>query len=95
MIRTFLEEFLIPVILFLVVRSLLRGWFAPSRRAPARRDAVENLPRTTELKKDPVCGTYVAAGSGITRVVGGEVVCFCSEDCRNRFDRLKQDQPRS
>ena len=39
MIRTLLEEFVIPLLLFLLVRSLLKGWFGAgaSRRTPAPR----------------------------------------------------------
>jgi YHS domain-containing protein len=85
MIRTLLEELVIPLILFLLVRSLLRGWFGASRRTPAPRRPVEPMPTATELKKDPVCGTYVSAGSPFTRTVNGQVIAFCSEECRDRF----------
>jgi YHS domain-containing protein len=89
MIRTLLEEFVIPLLLFLLVRSLLRGWFGASRRtpgpAPAPRRPVEQMPTATELKKDPVCGTYVSAASAFSRTVNGQLVCFCSKECRDRF----------
>jgi YHS domain-containing protein len=85
MIRTLLEEFVIPLLLFLLVRSLLRGFFGASRRTPAPRRPVEEMPTATELKKDPVCGTYVSAASVFTRTVNGQVVCFCSKECRDRF----------
>jgi YHS domain-containing protein len=86
MIRTLLEEFIVPLILFLVVRSLLRGWFgAVGRKPPPPRRPVEATPSATELKKDPVCGTYVSAASGFTRSVNGQLVCFCSKECRDRF----------
>jgi YHS domain-containing protein len=85
MIRTLLEEFVIPLILFLVVRSLLRGWFGGGRKQPVARRPVEQTPNATELKKDPVCGTYVSAASGFTRTVNGQLVYFCSKDCRDRF----------
>jgi YHS domain-containing protein len=86
MIRTLLEEFVIPLLLFLLVRSLLKGWFGASRRTPAPpRRPVEQMPTATELKKDPVCGTYVSTPSAFTRTVNGELVCFCSKECRDRF----------
>jgi len=37
------------------------------------------------LKKDPVCGTYVAAGTGITRQIQGQTVYFCSAECRDKY----------
>ena len=44
MFRTLLEEFVIPLLLFLLVRSLLRGWFSASRRTPAPRRPEEPTP---------------------------------------------------
>lgn len=38
-----------------------------------------------ELKRDPVCGTYVAEAASIKQVIGGEVVHFCSEACRAKY----------
>jgi YHS domain-containing protein len=38
-----------------------------------------------ELKKDPVCGTYVAAATSVKKTVRGEVIHFCSEACRDRY----------
>ena len=46
-------------------------------QAPRPRDA-------EELKRDPVCGTFVPVTSSITKTVGGEVVHFCSAACRDR-----------
>jgi YHS domain-containing protein len=38
-----------------------------------------------ELKRDPVCGTYVAAETAVIRTVGGKRVHFCSEACRDKY----------
>jgi|SRR3954465_8584153 len=38
-----------------------------------------------ELKRDPVCGTYVPASTGFRKTVAGQVVHFCSAECRDRF----------
>ncbi len=38
-----------------------------------------------ELKRDPVCGTYVAAATSVKKTVGGEVLHFCSEACRDKY----------
>ena len=40
-----------------------------------------------ELKRDPVCGTFVSSGSAVTKKVGGEVVYFCSAACRDKYRR--------
>ena len=38
-----------------------------------------------ELKKDPVCGTFVSTGSSVKQMVNGELVHFCSTTCRDKF----------
>lgn len=38
-----------------------------------------------ELKRDPVCGTYVSTATSIKTTTGGEVVYFCSTACRDKF----------
>jgi YHS domain-containing protein len=38
-----------------------------------------------ELKRDPVCGTYVAVIASVKKTVGGEVIHFCSATCRDRY----------
>ena len=37
------------------------------------------------LVKDPVCGTYVSRDSDIRIKDGGEVRCFCSYECRDKY----------
>jgi YHS domain-containing protein len=86
MIRSFFVDFVFPVLLFLLVRSLLSGFM----RRPVRRDAPRPSaePRVSpggELVKDPVCGTYVSAAASVTRTVNGKVLHFCSKDCSQKF----------
>ncbi|MCL6544799.1 MAG: hypothetical protein K6T61_06200 [Bryobacteraceae bacterium] len=38
-----------------------------------------------ELKRDPVCGTYVPESTSVKQLVGGRVVHFCSEECRSKY----------
>ncbi len=74
---------LLPLLLFLVLRSVLRTLFAsgPSKSAPEP----PKVPASGELKRDPVCGTYVSAVAGLHEQVGREMVYFCSEECREKY----------
>jgi YHS domain-containing protein len=38
------------------------------------------------LRRDPVCGTYVAEGAGLVKTVAGKQYVFCSRECRDRFE---------
>jgi YHS domain-containing protein len=81
MIRFFILRIVLPLLLFYLVRSVLKGIFAP---APSRK-VQPQVPAGGELKRDPICGTYVSTNTGITAKAHGEVVYFCSEECRKKF----------
>jgi len=86
MIRSFFVDFVFPVLLFLFVRSLIGGFFkGPARRNSPQRTAEPPVSPGGELKKDPVCGTYVSAAASVTRMVNGKVVHFCSKDCSEKY----------
>jgi YHS domain-containing protein len=63
--------------------TLLRALLGPGQREVRGRAA--NVPLQGELKRDPVCGTYVSTATSVKRTVGGEVVHFCSEECREKY----------
>jgi YHS domain-containing protein len=73
-----------------VVQALVRAFRGQAkrhvRRTPPPSAAAPGEPsEATLLHQDPVCGTYVAAGSSLRKISGGKVYHFCSEECRNRF----------
>ncbi|HWZ33029.1 MAG TPA: YHS domain-containing protein [Bryobacteraceae bacterium] len=81
------------LLLAIVVISMLRGvigiigklfseFVNPAASSAARRPAV---PSGGELKKDPVCGTFISASTAIQKKSGGEVYYFCSPECRDKF----------
>lgn len=80
----FVIQFLIYLVLFLVLRAILTNIFSSSRsgKVAARPPSV---PAGGELKKDPVCGTYVSAAASLTRTVKGETFYFCSPECRDKY----------
>ena len=90
----FIAELLLVVVIITVLRSvigvvmkILGGVFgAPSNAsnsgAPRKRP---DVPVGGELKKDPVCGTFIAAATSLHKQVGGQMYYFCSADCMNKF----------
>jgi YHS domain-containing protein len=89
MIRAFFVELVFPLLLVLLIRSLLRNFLASSRSSSARRPrpAAQSSAVASggELKKDPVCGTYVSPAAGLSQTVNGTVVCFCSRECKEKY----------
>jgi len=87
MIRTFFVEIVLPVLLFLLARMLLQNLFGSLRSVTRqqRPPKQESPMQASELKKDPVCGTYVSTAASVTRTVNGKVVYFCSVECRDKY----------
>jgi YHS domain-containing protein len=89
MISAIIREFVIPLLVFLFLRAVLRGVFAGLRRPASRPSAHAAPPPATRaggvLHKDPVCGTYVSSDSGLAQVIGGRTVYFCSVECRDKY----------
>jgi len=89
MIRAFFVEFVFPLLLFLFLRSVIRNFMQGIRR-PAQQPTRFQHPAppvtvSGELKKDPVCGTYVSTATSVTRTVHGQVLHFCSKECRDKY----------
>jgi YHS domain-containing protein len=94
-------ELLDRIFEFLFVIALLRAVFGIVMRVFRRMGGagVSNSPPRTQktvadpdspsaatlLHQDPVCGTYVAAGSSFRKICHGEVFHFCSEACRDKY----------
>ena len=83
----------VGLLIALVVISLLRavigvlakgvgGLFEPAE-ADGSKSPKQHL--DGELKRDPVCGTFVASTASVKKTVGGEVLHFCSADCRDKY----------
>jgi YHS domain-containing protein len=65
-----------------LVRRLF-GWLAHNAKGPAAGTAPPESGQS--LHRDPVCGTFVAAGISRTLEHAGQVHHFCSAECRARF----------
>jgi len=91
MLRYLIVDIILPLLLFMLLRSFLRGLFSQKRevtRPPAGAPSNPAPPHVMaggELKKDPVCGTYVSMGASVTRSVNGQLLHFCSKECRDKY----------
>lgn len=51
----------------------------------ARGGGSGSAPAGGELKRDPVCGTFVPVQTSVKSTFGTEVVYFCSTECRDKY----------
>ena len=90
-----IAELLFAVLIITILRSVIgvlmkmfgnifgtQGASTPNSQQNRPRPAV---PSGGELKKDPVCGTFIAADTAVQKRVGGELYYFCSAGCRDKF----------
>jgi YHS domain-containing protein len=54
-------------------------------RAGASPRSPASTPTGGELKKDPVCGTFISTATAFQKSAGGETYYFCSTECRDKF----------
>jgi len=84
----FLFRFVVlPLLLFWLLRGILRSIFGALNTQVAAKP-VRQEPTVSaggELKKDPVCGTYVSADTSVTKRINGQTVHFCSSACRDKY----------
>ncbi len=84
-LRTLVEFAIAISVIRSIVRFVLRAWTGMTPRSGAR--AAEQRPSSapTMLRQDPVCGTYVAIDSSLKTIRNGEVIHFCSPECRDKY----------
>ena len=88
----FLLGLIAIVAAFLLLRSLLEplvkaivAFLTPA--PPPSRAKGPSTGSVGELKKDPVCGTFVAPELAVTQKFHGQTVHFCSTKCRDEYAR--------
>jgi YHS domain-containing protein len=84
----FLFRFVVvPLLLFWVLRSILASIFGGINTQVAAKPARQAPPVSPggELKKDPVCGTYVSTDTSVTKRIDGHTIYFCSAACRDKY----------
>jgi YHS domain-containing protein len=77
----------VPLLLFWLLRGILRSMFGGGNTQVAPKP-IRPMPSVSpggELKKDPVCGTYVSADTAVTKRINGQTVHFCSPACRDKY----------
>jgi YHS domain-containing protein len=57
----------------------------PQQGAGTKGPRSTSTPVKGELRKDPVCGTFVSTSTSLQKKAGGEIYYFCSADCRDKF----------
>jgi YHS domain-containing protein len=69
-----------------VLAKMFGGMVNPAPERATANPRAAAVPMGGELKKDPICGTYVSTSTAVKKSAPkGEVVYFCSTACRDKF----------
>ena len=77
----------LPLLVLWLIRNILRALFGGLNSQVAAKSPKTAPPVSPggELKKDPVCGTYVSPDASVTKRIDGKTVYFCSPACRDKY----------
>ena len=78
---TFFSFILLAMIVYRIYKWLWKDDIPKPQKPPAH----QGEPVVEEMKKDPVCGTYVPASLAVTANHQGATIYFCSSSCRDKF----------
>jgi uncharacterized protein len=67
-----------------LLRKLVSSMAVPATKTGQSMDVPSDAV-TRKLVRDPVCGMHLTEGLAVTQRQDGEVLYFCSEECRERF----------
>ena len=79
---------------YALYRLFTNDWKRKRKSKEDEKAENEQMVASGEMVKDPECGAYIAADSGITVRDGEAVHRFCSYDCRDAFVRRIQENRR-
>ncbi|HCC59482.1 MAG TPA: hypothetical protein DEQ47_19905 [Solibacterales bacterium] len=85
-------DFVLMMIVFAMLRTIISavsravgGAAAGPMNRPAPAPRRGDFPTGGELKRDPVCGTFVPVSGSLHKNVNGITQYFCSQTCLDRF----------
>jgi len=78
---------IIYAILAFIIYYLVRGFSKESPKRPDPPPFEGNTSSGKELKRDPVCGTYIPEDTPYRLKYKGQPHYFCSEECLKTFQK--------
>ncbi len=83
-------------LVYLLYKWLWKGerfiFFKPRRKSRQKHQAdYHTLAPLEEMKKDPVCGTYIPENQALKYKNNSETYYFCSEECKQKYRQLQEN----
>lgn len=83
---------LLRILLFVGIGYLLYKvlWKGESLNLFKRKKRPHPQKEIQEMKKDPICGTYIPENQAVKYKSHGETHYFCSEECKEKFEKINK-----
>lgn len=84
------------ILIYILYRALWKGEgfgfliFKKKKQSPINNKEKSNGMVIAQMRKDPVCGTYIPENQAISHKHSGETHYFCSENCWQKFKEEKK-----
>jgi uncharacterized protein len=86
----FLRLILLFILIYILYKILWKGdWFPSLSSKKSKRRGSDPHTNVEEMKKDPICGTYLPKRLAVKYTKGNETLYFCSEECKKQFLALQ------
>jgi uncharacterized protein len=74
-------------ILAYVLYRVVKGVFSP--KAKVHRGSPQGF--VDEMVQDPFCKTYIPRRDSVRRVIQGQEIFFCSDDCADKYEAQEKE----
>jgi len=78
---------LIGIVIFFLYRLLFKGNLFGFLRRSKKSTSSKPL---EEMKKDPICGTFIPQSQALEYKSEDQIHYFCSEECRNKYQKIEK-----
>ena len=76
---------LVLILLVFIARTFWRVVDGMLEGLTGRPHGARTPQRSTQMVRDPVCGTFILPGQAVTLADGSRRVYFCSTNCRDKY----------
>jgi YHS domain-containing protein len=90
MIIRLLRLLLLAGVVYVLYRVLWKGEGLGFFRSGKKKRSYKAPKAIEEMKKDPVCGTYIPENQAVKYTVNHTTYYFCSEQCKQKYLELKE-----
>ena len=89
----FIFRILRIVLIGIIIFFLFRLFFKGNLFGFLKRNKKSTSPKPLEeMKKDPICGTFIPQSQALEYKSGDQIHYFCSEECKSKYQKIEKKE---